>query len=96
LVSYSIDLSNLEQAADQLDAATRQVDQAMSDLNVAVNNYMAANQGQAIDNYAAVQKQWDAGVTQVKDGNLKATTTLRSIGENYEAGDREGAAIFVE
>ena len=95
MASYTVDLSDLANAAEQLDGATRRVEQAVYDLKAQVAKYTAENQGQAIDNYAAVQQQWDAGVEQVRQGNAKATSTLRTIGENYEAGDREGAAIFV-
>jgi uncharacterized protein YukE len=95
MATYTVDLSNLADAAVQLDSVTSGLVNAMSDLQAKVTQFLDANQGQAIANYNTVQQQWSTGMSQVQEGNAKATSVLRQIGENYHAGDQQGAAIFV-
>ncbi|GAA4264011.1 WXG100 family type VII secretion target [Dactylosporangium darangshiense] len=95
MATYTVDLSDIADASAQLQAVTARLEQAMSDLQTKVNQFVVENKGQAIDNYGEVQQKWNQGLHQVREGTAQATDVLRMIGENYEAGDRHGAALFV-
>ncbi|MFD0784072.1 WXG100 family type VII secretion target [Micromonospora azadirachtae] len=95
MATYTVDLSDVDAAASQLQSVAQRLNQALEDLKSQVQVFVSSNAGQTITNYDEVQKKWDGGMTKVNNGTAKAVAELRKIGENYHAGDRQGATLFV-
>ncbi|RKR86740.1 uncharacterized protein YukE [Micromonospora pisi] len=95
MATYTVDLSDIDLAETQLKAVTDKLLASAQELKNKVDQYAAANAGAAIENYGAVQQQWDLGMNQVREGAAKAGQVLHMIGETYHEGDTAGASLFV-
>lgn len=95
MATFTVDLSDVDAAASQLESVAQRLGHAMEELKNQVQLFVGSNEGQTITNYDEVQKKWDGGMTKVNNGTAKAVAELRKIRENYHAGDRQGATLFV-
>ncbi|TYB97635.1 WXG100 family type VII secretion target [Micromonospora sp. WP24] len=95
MATYTVDLSDVDAAASQLESVAQRLRQSLDELKSQVQVFLSENAGQTIDNYDAVQKKWEDGMRMVENGTAKAVAELRKIGDNYHAGDQQGATLFV-
>lgn len=94
MATYSLDSNGLLDTADDLNGVTNSIKNSIEELDAAVQNFMRHNAGMATVSYADCQQQWDNGVKQMHAAIGAASAALVRIHDNYDLGDRRGAAIF--
>ncbi|RIV33192.1 hypothetical protein D2L64_23920 [Micromonospora radicis] len=78
----------------EINSIQTKIDSAMAELNTAVNNFVVANAGAAVEEYTIAQANWNAGLEQMRLSLAQAGTSLGAILEKYQQGQQTGVAIF--
>jgi WXG100 family type VII secretion target len=94
MASYSLDPNGLLDTSSDLQGITNSIKNSIDDLDGAVRNFLQNNAGMATVSYTDAQTQWDAGIAQMHAAIHAASAALVRIHDNYDLGDRRGAAMF--
>jgi len=94
MASYSLDPNGLLDTSNDLNGVTSSLKNAIDELDRAVQSFLVHNAGMATVSYTDAQRQWDAGVQRMHHAIGNASAALIRIHENYDFGDRRGAAMF--
>jgi WXG100 family type VII secretion target len=94
MATYGVNPNNLLDTGDELRAATKAIEGALSELDTAVNTYISANTGQTAEAFRAAQAKWQAGVQEMNASLNTGATALDQISQTYTLTDQQGAASF--
>lgn len=94
MATYSFSPSAASSASGELISSTQRLQQSLDQLMQAVNAFTVANAGQAPDQYAVAQRQWNQGQQQMRAALANGQHALDSIQQDYISADRSSAAAF--
>ena len=94
MATYSLDPNGLLDTSGDLNGVTNSIKNSIDELDAAVANFLRNNAGMATVSYTDAQRQWDSGVAQMHAAIGAASQALIRIHDNYDLGDRRGAAMF--
>ncbi|WP_432842792.1 WXG100 family type VII secretion target [Dactylosporangium sp. CA-092794] len=94
MANYSVNPAGLADVESELTSVTRRLDSSLTTLQGAVQQFTAANNGQAPDAYTQAQALWDQGQRDMHEALRNGQIRLQEITNNYISGDNRGAAVF--
>ncbi|GAB3156671.1 hypothetical protein GCM10027290_54890 [Micromonospora sonneratiae] len=94
MANYSINPAAAQEVAGEMARVTRQLEQSLAALQVSVQRFIVANNGQAPDTYAAAQRLWEQGQLEMRQALAMGQQRLQEITQTYIHGDNRGAAVF--
>jgi len=94
MVSYYADPNGMLDSSADLQNATNKLQTDITELEQSVTNFLAHNQGQAIDGYDAAQARWRAAMARMQAALARSGPQVESMLANYHQVDRMGAASF--
>jgi WXG100 family type VII secretion target len=94
MASYSIRTGEVEEVVQEFALATRRLATSLENLQSTVQRFCAANQGQAVEAFAAAQHAWTQGHGEMSQALLLGQQRLREIMQSYISADNSSAAIF--
>jgi WXG100 family type VII secretion target len=94
MANYSINPAAVQNVADEMARETRELDRSLETLQVSVERFTAANNGQAPEAYKAAQRLWNEGQRDMRAALAVGQARLQEINMTYQHGDNRGAAIF--
>jgi uncharacterized protein YukE len=94
MASFSVDPNGLLDTSNDLNGVTNSIRNAIEELDRSVQNFLVHNAGMATVSYTDAQRLWDNGVQKMHTAIGNASAALIRIHENYDFGDRRGAAMF--
>ncbi|NBE80121.1 WXG100 family type VII secretion target [Micromonospora rubida] len=94
MANYNINPAAATEVVQELVAVTGKLDDSLQALQVSVQRFTVANNGQAPEAYAAAQAQWNQGQIEMKAALGVGQQRLQEIIHAYVNGDNRGTAIF--
>jgi uncharacterized protein YukE len=94
MTSFAFDPNFGDDTIVQLKTLDGTLEQALGDLQTAISNFLGANQGASIDNYAPAQAKFNQGHIDHQAYLQNGYSRLQAITDNYHYHDAKGAAGF--
>ncbi len=89
-----VDHGGLDQAAHDLAAAVKAIDDRLRRLEADLEPLRSDWSGHAQQSYAAAQAQWDAAMATMTSVLARTSATVQQSNADYLAADRRGAGSF--
>ncbi len=86
--------AGLDQAAQDLHATVRRIDERMDRLEAELSPLRSDWSGQAQQAYTTAQARWDAALREMRDLLDATSRTVSQSNADYRAADRRGASSF--
>jgi len=94
MTDFSVRPDGMLDTIDDLNLIQGRIDSAMGTLDGFVNNFVAVNAGDAVEEYRLAQQEWNRGLEQMRASLDQARINLGSILEKYQQGQQTGVSIF--
>ncbi|WP_261570777.1 WXG100 family type VII secretion target [Frankia gtarii] len=94
MATYQFSPNGALDTAGELQFVTKALEASLGDLTQKVQLFIAANAGNAPENYAAAQTQWNQGQQDMEVSLAVGMQKLEEIHNEYVLGDRKGANVF--
>jgi WXG100 family type VII secretion target len=94
MATYALNPNGLLDSGMELRGVTRSIEASLQDLNGYVNQFIAANAGNAASSYQQAQNTWNNGLDQMRLALDKGAVAIDTIRDNYHIADSKGASLF--
>lgn len=94
MASYTFNPNGALDTGAELAAVTKKLEGSLSDLKVAIANFLNTNAGTSIENYDYVQAEWNQGQVKMELALAQGVVALNNIHDEYVLADNRGAATF--
>jgi ESAT-6 family protein len=90
----AVDFGQLQQAADDLQAAAQKIEGELNDLESKIQRLVSTWEGDAQEAYHAAQKEWDEEAARMQATAAKMGMAVNAANESFQAGEKKNAGRF--
>jgi WXG100 family type VII secretion target len=94
MATYTVNMSNVQEVATEMNAISQQILTMLSDLNTQVQAYLSQWSSAARDAYTTAQAKWNAAAQDMSMQAQKASASLSSINDNYGQAENQGLNLW--
>jgi WXG100 family type VII secretion target len=94
MATYTVNMSNVQEVANEMNAISQQIQNMLSDLNSQVQANLSQWSSAARDAYSAAQAKWNAAAQDMSVQAAKASASLGSINDNYANAEYQGLGLW--
>jgi WXG100 family type VII secretion target len=94
MATYTVNMSNVGEVANEMNSIAQQIMTMLSDLNAQVQASLSQWSSAARDAYNTAQAQWNAAAQDMSAQASKASASLSSINDNYANAEYQGLGLW--
>jgi WXG100 family type VII secretion target len=94
MATYTVNMSNVQEVAQEMNTISQQLQTMLSDLNTQVQANLSQWSSAARDAYTTAQTKWNAAAQDMSVQAAKASASLSSINDNYSNAESQGLGLW--
>jgi WXG100 family type VII secretion target len=94
MATYTVNMSNVQEVATEMNTISQQIQNMLSDLNTQVQANLSQWSSSARDAYNTAQIQWNTAAQEMSMQAAKASASLGSINDNYANAEYQGLGLW--
>jgi len=94
MATYTVNMTNVQEVASEMNTISQQIQTMLSDLNSQVQGNLNQWSSAARDAYNVAQAKWNAACQDMVVQAARASASLSSINDNYANAEFQGLGLW--